>query len=112
MKRRKIGARQFVDLGLYHRTRVMAVDPSTPMAGDVLDDRQYAALEQPLANRSGKFRDASRLGSVSAVADHRIRPGNRDVEHRQTIDCYAESFEIVRNQPGTKPGCTLGLRIR
>ncbi len=90
----------------------MAVDPGPPMSGNVLDDREHAALEQPLAHRSGKPRDATRLGSVGPVADHRIRPGNRDVEHRQTIDRNAELFEVVGNQPRAEPGRQLGLRVR
>ena len=90
----------------------MAVDPGAAMAGNVLDDRQHAALEQPLAHRSGKLRDATRLGSVGPVADHRIRPGNRQVEHRQAIDRDAELFEIVGDQPRAEPGRQLGLRVR
>ena len=81
----------------------MAIDPGPPVPGNVLDDREHAALEQPLADRSGKLRDAARLGSIGPVADHRIRPGNRDVEHRKTIDRDAELFEVVGNQPRAEP---------
>jgi len=90
----------------------MAVDPSTPMAGDVLYDRQHAAVEQPVARRSGKFRDATRLGSVGPVADHRMRPANWNVEHRKAIDRDAEISEIVRNQPSAEPDRNLGRRVR
>jgi hypothetical protein len=91
---------------------MMAVDPSAPMAGDVLDDRQHAAFEQPVARRSSKFRDATGLASVSPVADYRIRSGNGNVEHREAVDRDAEISEIVRNQPGAEPDRDLGLWVR
>jgi hypothetical protein len=91
---------------------MMAVDPGTPMAGDVLDDRQHAAFEQPAARRSGQFRDATRLASIGPIADHRMRPGNWNVEHRHATDRDAEISEIVCNQPGAEPDRNLGLRVR
>ena len=82
------------------------------VAGYVLDDRQHAAFEEPVARRSGKLGDAVRLGTVGSVADHRMRPGNWNVEHRQAVDRDAEISEIVGNQPGTEPDRNLGLRVR
>jgi len=82
------------------------------MAGDVLDDRQHAAFEQPLARRSGKYRDATRLVCVSPVADYRMRSGNWNVEHRQAVDRNAEISEIIGNQPSAKPDRNFGLRVR
>ena len=53
---------------------------------------------------------ATRPGSVAvgAVADHRVRPGNRQVEHRQAIDGDAEPVEVVGDQPRAEPGRHLG----
>ena len=91
---------------------MMTVDPSTPMAGDVLDNRQHAAFEQTVARRSSKFRDATGLVSISPVADYRIGSVNWDVEHRQAVDRDAQISEIVRNQSGSEPDRDLGLRVR
>jgi hypothetical protein len=82
------------------------------MPGNVFDDREHAALEQPLAHRSGKLRDATRLGPVGSVADNRVRPGNGDVGYGQAIDCDTERFEVIRHQPRGEPSRQLGLRVR
>ena len=90
----------------------MAVDPGAAVPGNVLEDRQHAACEQPLAQRQAETRDPLRLDAIGAVADHRIGPGNRQVEHRKAIDGDAELGEIVGDQPGAEPGRLLRGWVR
>ena len=42
------------------------------MAGNVLQDRQHAALLQPFGDGAGDRGDLARLGAIGPVADHRI----------------------------------------
>ena len=87
----------------------MAVDPGAAVTGDMLDDGQHAALEQPLADRSAEPRDAPRLGAICSVADHRVGAGHRKIEHRQAIDVMPRWSEIVGDQPRAETGRRLGL---
>ena len=65
-----------------------------------------------MARRPSKFRDATGLVAVSPVADHRVRPGNWNVEHRQSVDRKAEISKIIGYQPSAEPDGNLGLRVR
>ncbi len=89
----------------------MAVDPGAAVARDVLEDRQHAAGEQPLAHRPAEASDAVGLGAIGAVADHRIGAGAGQVEHRQAVDGDAEPSQIVGDQAGAEPGRLGGVRI-
>src|SRR5215471_10710765 len=62
-KRHKIGAAEFVSVGFDYWAGTVAVDAGPPVTGNVLDDGQHAALEQPLASRAAEPRDAHRLGA-------------------------------------------------
>ncbi len=57
------------------RAGVMAVDAGAAVAGNVLDDRQHAAGEQPLAHRPAETRDP--------VAARRHRRGRRSPDRRR-----------------------------
>ena len=86
MEREKIRARQFVVARLDQRAGVMAVDTGAAMTGYVLDDRQDCSFEQPRAHRAGQARDAFRVAAIGPFANHRIRSGDRNVQHRQAIN--------------------------
>ncbi len=62
----------------------------------MLDDRQHAAFEQPLARGAAERGDLGRLGAVGTVADHRVGARHRrQVQHRRGVDGDAEPGEIV-----------------
>ena len=64
----------------------MGVRGCPPMPGNMLQDRQHPALFQPFRYGARDRRDLAGLGSVSAVADHRVRPGHRNVRQWQAIN--------------------------
>ena len=90
----------------------MAVDPSAAVTGDVLDDRQHSALEQPFADRSAKTGDAVGLASIGPVTDHRIGARDRKIEHRQAANGDVQLRKIVGDQPCPEMGGGLGPRLR
>ena len=82
----------------------MAICGGPAVAGNVLQDRQDAALFQPLRDGAGDRRDLARFGSIGPVTDHRVGPGHRDVRQRQAIHRNPEVDQIGRDQPRTQPG--------
>ena len=86
----------------------MAVDAGAAMTRDVLEYRQHAALDQPLANRPGEARDPVGIAAIGAVADHRVGAGNRQIEHRQAVDGDAEPRKVIGDQPSAEPRRLLG----
>ena len=62
--------------------------------------------------RSAEAGDTARLIPIGSVADHRIRAGDRKIEHRRTIDGNPETAEVIGDQPGAEPGGCRGLRVR
>lgn len=73
----------------------MAVEAGTSVAGYVLDHWQYAAFDQALARPTGEVRHAIGIAAISTVADHRISPGDRKVEHREAIDRDPQLLQVV-----------------
>ena len=69
-KRSKVGSFQLVLRRIDPRQSEMAVCRGTAVPGNVLEDREDAALLQPLGDRPRDRRDLGRLGSIGAVADH------------------------------------------
>jgi hypothetical protein len=60
----------------------MAIDTSATMAGYMLDDGEYGALQQPFTYGSSETDDAVGVVSVRSVANHRIGSANWKVEDR------------------------------
>jgi hypothetical protein len=77
----------------------MRIRGGAPMPGNMLENRQYAALFQPLCHGASDGRDLVRLGSVGPVANHRIGACNRHIRQRQAIDGDAKLNEVRRHQP-------------
>jgi hypothetical protein len=77
----------------------MGVRGSPSMSGNVLENRQYAALFQAVRHRASDGRNLVRLGSVSPVANHGVGAGNRHIRQRQAIDAHAELDKVRRHQP-------------
>ena len=74
------------------------------MARQMLEHRQDAAGQQALRDRAGDGRDLARLGSIGAVADHRVGAGYRNIRQRKAIDVDAEDAKICRDQMAAEPG--------
>ena len=60
----------------------MAIDTSTTMAGNMLNNREHCAFQQPLTYRASETSDTIGVASVSPVADHRIGSANWKIEDR------------------------------
>ncbi len=91
---------------------MMAVDAGAAMAGYVLDDRQDGAVEQPRTHGAGEARDPFRIASIGPVADHRIRPRHREIQHRQAINGDPEPRQVVGDQPSAEAGRRRRRRVR
>ena len=76
-----------------------------PGTGDVLDERQHAAAEQPVADRRAKLADDVRIIAERAVADDAVGLRCRHVEHRRAVYRDAEIVQLRRDQPGVEPRC-------
>jgi hypothetical protein len=76
----------------------MGVRGGPSMAGNVLENRQDAALLQPLGHGAGDRGDLGRLGAIGPVADDRIGAINRDVRQRQTINGNPKFCEVGSDQ--------------
>ena len=93
----------------------MAVGRGPSMAGNVLQDRQHAALLQPFGDGAGDRRDLARLGAIGPVADHGIGAGDRHVRQRQAVDIDAEIDQVGRDQRGrssraaVRPSCGIDV---
>ena len=59
-------------VGTDHRQLFMAVGCGAAVAGNVLENRQNAALKQPCRDRGGNVGHLGRICSVGAIADDRI----------------------------------------
>ena len=103
MKRREIGAFQLVSRRIDRRQPEMAVGRGPAMAGNMLQDRQHAALLQALGNRRARSPRPWRLGAIGAVANDVVGALDRHVSQRQAVDGDAEIGEIGRDQPGAQP---------
>ena len=79
-------ARSAVD----HRQPLMAVGRRAAVAGQVLEHRQHAALQETVRNRSGNGRDLRGRVAIGAVADHRVGTRDRHIGERQAIHVDAE----------------------
>ena len=77
----------------------MGIRCGPAMPWNVLEHRQNPALFQPFRHRSRDRRDFLRLGSVGAVANHRIGAGNRHVRQRQAIHRDAGFEQVGGDQP-------------
>ncbi len=60
----------------------------------MLDHRQHAAGQQALGDGGGDCRDLVRLGTVGAVADHRVGAVAEHIGKRKTVNIQAEDVEI------------------
>ena len=61
----------------------MAVDGGAAVAGNMLDDRQHAAGQQPSHTARPSVATTVGLVAVGAVADDGVGAGHGNVEHRQ-----------------------------
>src|SRR3546814_8801635 len=68
------------------------------MSRHVLQCRQHAAREQPLAEGPSQRRNQFRIAAERAVADYIVRAGNLEVEDRRTGDVYAQVGQFERDQ--------------
>src|SRR3546814_16612023 len=68
------------------------------MSRHVLQCRQHAAREQPLAEGPSQRRNQFRIAAERAVADYIVRAGNLEVEDRRTVDVYAQVGQFERDQ--------------
>lgn len=73
------------------------------MAGHMLDDRQDAAREQPIRRCTAERRHDTCGGPISAIADHGICASDGNIQDRHAINGYAESGDIIGNEPGAGP---------
>ena len=81
----------------------MAVGPRPAVSGNMFDDRQHAAVEQPLRRRAAEPRDLGRRAAIGAVADDIMGAVHRDVEHRQAIDIDPDLAQIMGDEPRAEP---------
>ena len=102
-ERRKIGGFQSGSVGIDHRKLVMAVGRRPAMARQMFEHRQDPARQQALGDRPGDGRDLAGLGSVGAVADHRVRAGNKNIGQRKAIDIDPKNIELCRDQVTSEP---------
>jgi len=87
---RKVTVRQHRAVGFDPWAGMVAVDPGAAMPGDMLDDRQHTAAQEPLAEGAAEARHPRRRGAEGAVADHRVGVTHRQIEHRRAIDGDAD----------------------
>ncbi len=99
----KIGRFQGGPVGIDHRQAGVAVGAGAAMTGQVLEHRQDAAGQQALRDRAGDGRDLCRLGSIGAVADHRVAAGDRNVGQRKAVDVDPKNTEVCRDQVTAEP---------
>ena len=92
-------ARSAVD----HRQPHMAVRRGAAVPGQVLEDRQHAALHEPGRDRRRDRRHLLGRVAVGAIPDHRVGAGDRDVRHRQAIHIDAEREQITGDQARPEP---------
>ena len=95
----KIGPIELIPACIHRRQPKMAVRCGPAMAGNVLEDRQHAALLQSLGNGAGDRSDLARLSSIGPVANNRVGSGNRHVRQRQAIDGDSEVDQVGCDQP-------------
>ena len=74
----------------------MAVGGGAAVAGNVLDDRQDAAREQPFAHRPAERGDGVGVVAVGAITDDFVRARDGNVEHGRAIDRDADVAKIRR----------------
>ena len=103
LKGRKIGRFQGGPVGIDHRQFVVAVGGRPAMPRQVLEHRQDPAGHEPLRDRPGDGCDLAGLGSIGAVADHRVAAGYRHIRQRQAIHIDADALEVGRDQVAGKP---------
>jgi hypothetical protein len=111
-ERRKIRARQFFETGLDPWAKVMAVDAGAAVARYVLKHRQDGAVEEARTNGAGETRGPFGIVPKGPIANHRIGPGHRKIQHGQAIDGDAEPRQVVGDQPSAEAGGSRRRRVR
>ncbi len=91
-ERGKIGGFQGGAVGIDHRQLVVAVGRRPAMARQVLEHRQDAAGHEAFGDRAGDGRDLAGLGSIGAVADHRVGAGAKNIGQRKAVDVYPKNI--------------------
>ena len=100
----KVALAEGVLVGLDHGKRMVAVGRGPAVAGDMLEHRQNAPLEQAVGHRARQRRDFVRTLPVSAVADDRIGAACRHVGHRQAINVDPDGRKIGGDEARTEIG--------
>ena len=81
------------------------------MPGNVLDHRQHAAVEEPLANRIAEQRRQIGGRPGGTIADDRVGVGLRHVQHRGAIDGDAQGRKLGGGDAGVE-ACRLDRTLR
>ena len=81
------------------------------MAGQMLDDRQHAAVQKTGAGNPREARHQFRIVGKGAVADHVMGAIDRDIADRRAIDGDAGIVQHGCDQARVQP-CRLGSRFR
>ena len=76
------------------RQRCVRIERGRAVTGKVLVARKHAALAQSARERLADRRDSLRIGAEGTRADHRVRPIERQIEHRSEIERAAGSAQI------------------
>jgi hypothetical protein len=111
-ERREIDGFERVAAGVDHGQADMAVGAGAAVAGDMLDHRQHAAVDQPVGHRPAEQGDRGGVGGEGPVADDVVGAGRRHVEHRRAVDGDAEVRQLQRDQGGVEPGRRDRRRLR
>ena len=86
MERREVDRLQVGQRSAHHRQLRVTVHGCPSVPGNVLDHRQHAAVEEPLANRIAEHRRQIGGGPGGTIADDRVGVRLRHVQHRGAID--------------------------
>ena len=87
----------------------MRIDIGAAMAGHVLHHRLHPRLPQPLGKRTPQAGHNGGIAAERTIADHRIGPGHREVEHRGADHIEAQ---FGAEQPDRRPGELGGAQTR
>ena len=98
--------------GIDNWASIMAIDAGPTMTGNVLEDRQHAAVEQRLADHPSEAADAARIASIGPVTDDRVGARYRQVEHRVAVYGDTQPREIIGDETRGQARGTLGRRVR
>ena len=104
----KIGGFQGGAVGIDHGKVVVAVGAGAAMARQMLEHRQNTPGQQALRDGACDGGDLAGLGSIGAVADHRVAAGDRNIGQRKAVNVYPKNTELCRDQVTSEPSSRNG----